>query len=331
MRTRKNVTFETVLGCLEAQGRPVDRDLLTSVYTFTERMHRDQVRRSGEPYVTHPVYVAYILAELKFDPICTAVGLLHDVLEDTLTTRATLEEKFGKEIAELVDGVTKIGQKEYVRRDEAQAETFRKMILASARDLRVILVKLADRLHNMLTLEHKSPESRRRISRETLEIYAPIAHRLGMSKVKRDLEDLAFYHLYPLQFAQLETKIREKMRGAKGQIEQLHAKLKKNLEDAGIPAEISYRVKHYYSIYRKLNRQGIDISQLYDYLAFRIITENLRDTYAALGVVHQSCARSPAGSKTTSPCPSPTSTSRCTRRWWARAGSRPRSRSAPVR
>ncbi len=284
---RKNVTFEDVLARLDAHGRPYDREFLTSVYEFTGLMHRDQTRRSGQPYITHPLYVAYILADLKFDQTCVATGLLHDVLEDTLTTRAVLEAKFGHEVAHLVDGVTKIGRQEYVRRDEAQAETFRKMILASARDLRVILVKLADRLHNMMTLEHMSPDARRRIASETLEIYAPIALRLGMSKLQGDLEDLAFYFRYPRQFSELEAKIREKLKVAKTSLARIARQLSKSLEDAGIEADISYRVKRYYSIYRKLHSQGVDISQLYDYLAFRIITGNLKDTYAVFGVVHQ--------------------------------------------
>ncbi|MEM7585865.1 MAG: bifunctional (p)ppGpp synthetase/guanosine-3',5'-bis(diphosphate) 3'-pyrophosphohydrolase [Acidobacteriota bacterium] len=287
LRPRKNVTFGDVLARLDAHERPYDREFLSSVYDFTELMHRDQRRRSGQPYITHPTYVAYILADLKFDQMCVATGLLHDVLEDTLTTKPVLASKFGEEVAELVDGVTKIGKQEYVRRDEAQAETFRKMILASARDLRVILVKLADRLHNMMTLEHMSSEARRRIASETLEIYSPIALRLGMSKVQGDLEDLAFYFLYPRQFAELESKIRQKMKFAKSSLQRLNAELVQSLEKAGIEADISYRVKRYYSIYRKLRRQGVDISQLYDYLAFRIITDNLTDTYAAFGVVHQ--------------------------------------------
>jgi GTP diphosphokinase / guanosine-3',5'-bis(diphosphate) 3'-diphosphatase len=191
------VRFDDILERLQARGRSFDEEFLQRVYVFSARMHKDQTRRSGEPYLTHPLSVAWILADLKFDEVCVAVGLLHDVLEDTLTTRETVEGEFGPEIAELVDGVTKLARHEYVRRDDAQAETFRKMILASAKDIRVILVKLADRLHNMQTLEHLPPEARRRISRETLEIYAPIAHRLGMARVKGDLEDLAFYYLYP--------------------------------------------------------------------------------------------------------------------------------------
>src|SRR5260370_12173119 len=168
-------------------------------------MDKGQARRSGEPSLTHPLSVGSILAELKFDPICVAVGLLHDVLEDTLTSREVVEAEFGPEVAELVEAVTKIGRHEYVRRDEAQAETFRKMILASAKDIRVILVKLADRLHNMQTLQHLQAEQRRRIPRETLEIYAPIAHRLCIARVKRDLEAPAVYHPSPHPFPALHS------------------------------------------------------------------------------------------------------------------------------
>ncbi|MDA8016968.1 MAG: bifunctional (p)ppGpp synthetase/guanosine-3',5'-bis(diphosphate) 3'-pyrophosphohydrolase [Thermoanaerobaculia bacterium] len=287
IRPRKNVDFDLVVERLEQHDRAFDHDLLRRVHEFSAEKHRDQRRKSGEPYLTHPVYVSYILADLKFDATCVAVGLLHDVLEDTLTTKEVLEKEFGRDIAELVDGVTKISMTEYVRRDQAQAETFRKMILASAKDLRVILVKLADRLHNMMTLEHMSPDSRRRIASETLEIYAPIALRLGMSKLQGELEDLAFYYRYPRQFAELDTKLRDKMRAAKSSIQRIARQLTRALEQASIAAEISYRVKRYYSIFRKLQRQGIDISQLYDFLAFRVITSDLKDTYAAFGVVHQ--------------------------------------------
>jgi guanosine-3',5'-bis(diphosphate) 3'-pyrophosphohydrolase len=282
------VRFEEIVSCLESHGRMVDPEFLRNVYRFSSEMHKDQVRHSGEPYLMHPLNVAWLLADLKLDQTCVAVGLLHDVLEDTLTTREVIESEFGHEIAGLVDGVTKISRHEYVRRDEAQAETFRKMILASAKDIRVILVKLADRLHNMQTLEHLHTDSRRRISRETLEIYAPIAHRLGMARVKGDLEDLAFYYLYPHQFAELHSKIAEKMKLALGSLHRIRERLVQSLETAGVDAEISFRVKRYYSIYEKLRRQGIDISQLYDYLAFRIVTASLKDTYAALGIVHQS-------------------------------------------
>jgi GTP pyrophosphokinase len=286
---RKAVTgLEEITARLSELGKSFDADVLQSAYDYAEEMHGDQVRRSGEPYLNHPVQVAHILADLKLDQTCVAVGLLHDVLEDTGATLAELEQRFGSEVAELVDGVTKIGQHEYVRRNDAQAETFRKLVLASARDIRVILVKLADRYHNMLTLEHLPNESRMRISRETLEIYAPIAHRLGMAKLQGDLEDLAFFHLYPHQFAALRLKLQDKVKLGRGATDDVRSRLELSLEEAGLEAGIGYRVKRHYSIYRKLRRQGIDISLLYDYLAFRVITGDIRDCYAALGVVHQS-------------------------------------------
>jgi len=281
------VSFEDILEALDRSGRDFDEETLRAVMDFSREMHAHQVRRSGKPFLTHPVYVAYILADLGFDETCVKVGLLHDVLEDTLTTSEALQESFGEEIADLVDGVTKIGRHSYVRRDEAQAETFRKLILASVKDIRVILVKLADRLHNMMTLEHMPPESRQRIAQETLEIYAPTAHRLGMSKVQGDLEDLAFFYLYPEQYAELRSRVLEKVRHGKQATELIRKRLVKVLEEAEIEVEINFRVKRYYSIFSKLRRQGIDPSQLYDYLAFRVITTSVRDCYACLGVVHQ--------------------------------------------
>ncbi len=281
-------SLDQVLARLQDNGKEYDADFLRRVYDFSADKHKDQKRRSGEPYMTHPLAVSYLLADLKFDETCVAAGLLHDVLEDTLAEREAVEELAGADITEVVDGVTKISKHSYVRRDQAQAETFRKMILASARDIRVILVKLADRLHNMQTLMHMSTESRRRISRETLEIYAPLAHRLGMARVKGDLEDLAFYYLYPHQFAELHSKLQEKLKGGHDMIESVRERLAESLMGSTIgEVTISYRVKRYFSIYQKLRRQGIDISQLYDYLAFRIIVPRKVDTYTALGVVHQ--------------------------------------------
>ncbi|HVR28009.1 MAG TPA: bifunctional (p)ppGpp synthetase/guanosine-3',5'-bis(diphosphate) 3'-pyrophosphohydrolase [Thermoanaerobaculia bacterium] len=284
---RRNLRFEDLLERLSTHGRECDEGWLRSVHDYAESAHHGQKRLSGEPYFTHPVAVAWLLADLKFDATCVAIGLLHDVLEDTGATREDLAGTLGEELASLVDGVSKIGQHAYVRRDQAQAETFRKLILASARDLRVILVKLADRLHNMQTLDHVSPEARRRIAQETLEIYGPLAHRLGMSKVKVELEDLAFYHLYPHQFAELQSKLKEKVKLGAASTRKISERLASELERAGLDVEISSRVKGYYSIYQKLRRRGIDLAQLYDYLAFRIVTPTPRDTYAALGVIHQ--------------------------------------------
>ncbi len=281
------LTLDSVLELLESSGRPYDAEFIRSIYAFSAEKHGDQRRRSGEPYLTHPLHVAWLLAEWGFDQVCVVVGLLHDVIEDTLTTREVIADEFGEEVAELVDGVTKIGQHAYVRRDDAQAETFRKLILASVRDIRVILVKLADRLHNMMTLEHMNSDSQRRIARETLEIYAPIAHRLGMAKVQADLEDLSFFYLRPGRYRELEAKIQQKLKGARSEIQKVDKRLKKELAGAGLEARITFRVKRLYSIYQKLRRQGIEVDQLYDYLAFRIVTEDVKDCYAALGVVHQ--------------------------------------------
>ncbi len=280
-------TLAELLERLELLGRFVDRDLIGRAYAFAQDRHGSQLRHTGEPFLHHLLAVAGVLVDFRLDSTSVAVGLLHDVLEDTGTQRQELEAAFGAEIAELVDAVTKIGRHTYVRRDEAQAETFRKMILASARDLRVILVKLADRLHNMTTLDAMAPESRRRIAQETIEIYAPIAHRLGMAKVKGDLEDLAFSQLYPLQFASLREQVEERLRVGKRALSEIRDRIAEVLLKAGIEADISHRVKRYYSIYQKLRRQGVDISELYDYLAFRVIVAELKDCYATLGILHQ--------------------------------------------
>jgi GTP pyrophosphokinase len=293
VQQRPPVELTDIVELLREHGRECDEELLGRIAEFSRSLHGDQRRRSGEPYFNHPLQVAWILADLKFDQTCVAVGLLHDVVEDTLATTETLTERFGTEIAELVDGVTKIGSHAYVRRGDAQAETFRKLVLASARDLRVIVVKLADRLHNMMTLEHLPEGSRRRISRETLEIYAPIAHRLGMSRVQGDLEDLAFFHLHPEEYQQLKTSVSHKIKDAKKTIDTIERQLGEAVSEAGLDAEISFRIKRPFSIYRKLQRQGVDPDQLYDYLAFRIVTESRADCYAALGEVQNHSAWQP--------------------------------------
>jgi len=281
------VGIADVLRRLQENDRACDEAWLRRAHEFAEEAHRGQVRRSGKPYISHPLGVAYMLAELRFDQTSVAVGLLHDVLEDTGATKKDLAREFGSDVADLVDGVSKIGRHEYVRSDEVQAETFRKLILASARDLRVIVVKLVDRLHNMLTLEHLEPGKRRRISRETLEIYAPLAHRLGMSRIQQVLQNVAFEHLHPHQFEHIRKQLKERIRGARRTTERIAERLRAALVEAGIEGEISHRVKGSYSIFQKLRRRGIDFPDLFDFLAFRIITVDRKDTYAALGVVNQ--------------------------------------------
>jgi len=263
-----------------------DLELLRRAYVFSAMEHRGQVRSSGEAYLTHPLEVAYILAELRLDLTCVIAGLLHDVIEDTLTTREVLEEYFGKDIAHLVEGLSKISRIAFTSREEAQAENFRKMMLAMVDDIRVILVKLADRLHNMRTLEHLSSRQQQRIALETMEIYAPIANRLGMGKIKSELEDLCLKYLDPSGYASLVSALEERRKISDDFIQEIRQTLESKLTEQGIPCEITGRIKHLTSLYKKLRVQGIDVSQVYDYLAFRILTPTVKDCYAALGTIH---------------------------------------------
>jgi GTP pyrophosphokinase len=281
------IRFEDILDRVEAYNPQSNQDLLRRAYVFSALEHKGQVRRSGEPYLVHPLNVAAILAEMKADDVSIVVGLLHDVLEDTLTTKELIAQQFGIEVADLVDGLTKIGKFSYVSREQEQAETFRKMILAMVSDLRVVLVKLADRLHNMRTLQYLPDERRREIARETLDIYAPIANRLGMGLVKGELEDLAFMHLEPAEYARIAREVERRMKGSRAMIEKVRARLEEKLSEAGIRGEVTGRVKRYYSIADKMRRRGVDAAELYDILAFRIVTNETRDCYAALGLVHQ--------------------------------------------
>jgi GTP pyrophosphokinase len=281
------IRFEEILEKVEAYNPQFDEDLLRRAYVFSAREHKGQVRLSGQPYLVHPLNVASILADLKADDVSIVVGLLHDVLEDTLTTKELITQQFGAEVAELVDGLTKISRFSYVSREEAQAETFRKMVLAMVSDLRVVLVKLADRLHNMRTLKHLPPERRREIARETMDIYAPIANRLGMGLLKGELEDLAFLHLDPEEYARVAREVDRNLKGSEKTIEQIRAELEKRLTEAHIAGEVTGRKKRYHSIWSKMKRRGVEAAQLYDVLAFRIVTPETRDCYAALGLVHQ--------------------------------------------
>ena len=281
------IRFEDILDRVESYKPNFDEELLQKAYIFSAREHRGQVRSSGEPYLVHPLNVAYILAEMRLDETSIAVGLLHDVLEDTLTTKEKLQEIFGDDVADLVDGVTKISRYAYVSKEEQQAETFRKMLLAMVSDLRVVLVKLADRLHNMRTLQYLPEERRVSIAKETMEIYAPIANRLGMGRIKNELEDLSFRYMHPREFDDLSKAVSEKMAVSGDVVERIKGTLTKKLKDNEIEGEVTGRVKSMYSIWIKLRRQEIDIGQLYDYLAFRIISSSVKDCYAALGIIHQ--------------------------------------------
>src|SRR5512146_2483562 len=248
--------------------------------------HGAQVRASGEPYVTHPIAAAEILAELGLDPIAIEAGVLHDVPEDTEYELADIEERFGQEVAHLVDGVTKLGKFSTMSHEQQQAENIRKMFLAMAADIRVVLIKLADRLHNMRTLTALPLEKQQRIARQTLEIYAPLAERLGIWQVKWELEDLAFKVIEPERFRELAKLLATRRKGREGYIERAIAELEPRLRAAGISADLQGRPKHIYSIWKKMQRKSAEFGEIYDVYAIRILVDDLRDCYAALGIVH---------------------------------------------
>ena len=265
-----------------------DLEIIRRAYDFSARVHKGQKRESGEPYLTHPVAVAAIIAEMRLDVPSVVTGLLHDTVEDTLTTPEELETHFGGEIATLVDGVTKISQVSFSSREEKQAENFRKMILAMARDIRVILIKLADRTHNLRTLDALPPDRQHDIAQETLDIYAPLAHRLGIYWMKSELEDNALRYLRPEVYYQLKRNVAKKKAARERYIKEVIDVLRKRLDDTGIAADISGRPKHFFSIYQKMQSQNLLYDQIYDLVAFRIIVDTVRECYEALGVVHAS-------------------------------------------
>jgi GTP pyrophosphokinase len=282
------IRFEALLEKVRGYSPEADVELLRKAYVFSALEHKGQLRHSGEPYLVHPLQVADLLADMKMDVVAVAAGLLHDVVEDTLTTPERIAELFGPEIAHIVEGVTKIGAIPFSSSEERQAENFRKMLLAMVDDIRVILVKLADRLHNMRTLHYLPEERRTKIAQETLDIYAPIANRLGMSKVKNELEELAFRYLEPKAFEVLRSKVDGKRRQAERVIEELTRTIRAKLEDAQVPIiHLDGRIKRLYSIHQKLKRQKIDLERVYDFVALRVIMPSVKDCYGALGIIHQ--------------------------------------------
>jgi len=281
------IRSETIIEKLRENHPTVDEELLRRAYLFSARQHRGQTRQSGEPYLVHPLEVANILADLNLDPTCVTTGLLHDIVEDTETSVEEIEEYFGPEIAHLVDGLTKISRLDQASTEERQALNMRKMLLAMVDDVRVVLVKLADRLHNMRTLEFLPGEKRRRISQETLDVYAPIAHRLGMARVRGELEDLAFKHLEPEEYQKLKELVENRRSRLDAFLAEVSGHILEMMADSNVHVvHIEGRIKRLYSIYQKLHRQHINIDQVYDLVAIRIITESVRDCYAALGVIH---------------------------------------------
>ncbi|NLL04453.1 MAG: bifunctional (p)ppGpp synthetase/guanosine-3',5'-bis(diphosphate) 3'-pyrophosphohydrolase [Clostridiaceae bacterium] len=264
-----------------------DFTLLEKAYLVSREAHNGQQRVSGEPFIMHPMEVANILAELELD--CTAIvaGILHDTIEDTTYTYEQLKEKFGEEVALLVDGVTKLGKIPFTTKEERQAENLRKMFLAMSKDIRVILIKLADRLHNMRTLKYMTPDKQLEKAKETLEIYAPIAHRLGISKIKWELEDLCLRYIDPKGYYDLVDKIAIKRREREAYIERIIATLKERIAEIGVEVRLDGRPKHFYSIYRKMQQQSKTLDQIYDLIAFRVIVDTVKDCYAVLGLVHE--------------------------------------------
>ena len=278
--------LQDLLSKIQTYHPQADVDLVQRAYAFAAKAHDGQLRRSGDPYVVHPLGVATTIAELKLDVPSICAGLLHDCVEDTSATTQEITESFGGEIAFLVEGVTKLGKIPWNTKEERQAENFRKMLLAMARDIRVILIKLADRTDNMRTLDAMPPEKQERIARETMEIYAPLANRLGIQWIKVELEDLSFKYLYPREYDSVAKRVTDYHRERQKYIDEVSVILNKELSDAGLECQVYGRPKHLWSIHQKMIKTGRDLEQLFDIVAFRVIVPNVRACYETLGVVH---------------------------------------------
>jgi GTP pyrophosphokinase len=280
------IRFNDILEQVAAYNPQADLNSLKKAYVFSAKVHQGQVRLSGEPYLTHPLEVADILVKLRLDTASVVTGLLHDSLEDTYTNLEELRENFGEEVTQLVDGVTKISKITLKSSEENQAENFRKMILAMVQDIRVVLMKLADRVHNMRTLKYQPPSKQKTIAQETLEIYSPLANRLGIDWIKNELEDLSFQYLHPDIYTDIKKKIAKREKERERYIEEVKRIITKKLFEHKVEAEVTGRPKQIYSIYKKMNAQDIDFSQVYDLTAFRILVNAVKECYEALGVVH---------------------------------------------
>src|SRR5579862_5903013 len=264
-----------------------DLDLLRRAYEFAAEQHKTQTRRSGEPFLSHPLEVAHLLADIKLDVTSLCAALLHDVVEDTKIPVEKISEQFGPDVARLVEGVTKISKLDLLAPEDRQAENVRKMLLAMVNDVRVVMVKLADRLHNMRTLEYLTPESQQRIARETLDIYAPVANRLGMGLIRGELEDLAFRYLESDAFFELQKKVASKQNVFDKFLGEVQETIREKMVENGIPAEVQARIKRLYSVHLKIQKQQRNLDQIYDLLAVRVVTDTVKNCYAALGVIHQ--------------------------------------------
>lgn len=278
--------FRELMRRMRANRPNDDLELIRKAYEFSQKHHAGQSRASGQPYLVHPLEVALVLAEMKMDPVAIAAGLLHDSVEDTSVTVVDIRKEFGEQVAHIVEGVTKISAIDFATREEQQAENLRKMMLAMVDDIRVVLIKLADRLHNMRTLEHLPPERQQKIARETLDIYAPIAHRLGMGKIRGELEDLGFRYVDPIGYQQVHDAVEARRKAGEAFLSRVETVFRDKLKEAGITATVESRIKRLYSIYKKLQRQHITVEQVYDLYAMRVITQSVQDCYAVLGIIH---------------------------------------------
>ncbi|MFP5205131.1 MAG: HD domain-containing protein, partial [Acidobacteriota bacterium] len=278
--------FDALLHHVRANRPHEDVSLIRKAWEFCVQQHRGQMRASGEPYVIHPLEVADVLAEMKLDATAIAAGLLHDAVEDTPATSEEIESRFGDQVAHIVEGVTKIDKIQFANREDRQAENVRKMLLAMVSDVRVVLIKLADRLHNMRTLEHLKPERQESIARETLDIYAPLAHRLGMGKVRGELEDLAFRYVDPVSFERVKAAVEARRMEGEQFLRGVEDVLTEQLRENGVEARVEWRIKRLYSIYQKIERAKISFDQVYDLLAVRVITQDVASCYAVFGLIH---------------------------------------------
>lgn len=285
-KTKRSVTIKDVIEQMSERYSVDDQDLVRRAHLFSARAHHGQLRKSGEPYVVHPLAVAMILAEQRLDATSIAVGLLHDVLEDTQADSERVQEEFGEEVLSLVEGVTQISKISFTTREQEQAENFRKLLLAMVEDIRVLFVKLADRFHNMRTLAHLSPDAQLRNAHETMEIYAPLAQRLGMGRLQVQLEDLALEYSEPDAYRELVKQVESQPRVRAAFIARVRSRIEEELSSQNIEARVEHRVKGYASLHKKLSASVRELDQIYDVVAFRIITDNVKNCYAALGLVH---------------------------------------------
>src|SRR3989441_818045 len=278
--------LDQLLDRIRSYHADADLGLVRKAYEFSAKAHEGQIRRSGEPYLRHPIAVAGVLTSLKTDVTAIVAALLHDTLEDTVATPDELEREFGKDVVHLVDGVTKIGKITFRSYEEKQAENFRKMVLSMADDIRVVLIKLADRLHNMRTLEHLHEAKRQQIAQETLEIYAPLANRLGIGWMKNELEDLCLKALKPDVYTALAERVAKRIEERERYIQEVTAVVKAKLAEHGLVGELAGRSKHLYSIFQKMEYQGVSFDEVYDLTAIRVITDTQMNCYAIMGLIH---------------------------------------------